>query len=77
MTNKIDKKITLLWNDIRDLCQTRKLMTKKRSYWYKPYRMQLGKNLSDRIKAMKNKEKTREQKIAERLAYNQQAQSVN
>ena len=34
MTNKIDKKITLLWNDIRDLCQTRKLMTKKRSYWY-------------------------------------------
>ena len=45
MTNKIDKKITLLWNDIRDLCQTRKLMTKKRSYWYKPYRMQLGKNL--------------------------------
>ena len=35
------------------------------------------KNLADRIKAMKNKEKTREQKIAERLAYNQQAQSVN
>ena len=29
------------------------------------------------LKAMKNKEKTREQKIAERLAYNQQAQSVN
>ena len=35
------------------------------------------KNLAARIKAMKNKEKTREQKIAERLAYNQQAQSVN
>ena len=35
------------------------------------------KNLADRIKAMKNKEKTREQKIAERLAYNKQAQSVN
>ena len=35
------------------------------------------KNLADRIKAMKNKEKTREQKIAERLAYNQQSQAVN
>ena len=35
------------------------------------------KNLAERIKAMKNKEKTREQKIAERLAYNQQSQSVN
>ena len=35
------------------------------------------KNLADRIKAMKNKEKTREQKIAERLAYNQQNQAVN
>ena len=35
------------------------------------------KNLAERIKTMKNKEKTREQKIAERLAYNQQAQSVN
>ena len=35
------------------------------------------KNLAQRIKAMKNKEKTREQKIAERLAYNQQSQSVN
>ena len=27
------------------------------------------KNLAERIKAMKNKEKTREQKIAERIAY--------
>jgi len=35
------------------------------------------KNLADRIKAMKNKEKTREQKIAERIAYNQQSQAVN
>ena len=35
------------------------------------------KNLADRIKAMKNKEKTREQKIAERLAYNKQSQAVN
>ena len=35
------------------------------------------KNLADRIKAMKNTEKTREQKIAERLAYNQQSQAVN
>ena len=34
------------------------------------------KNLADRIKAMKNTEKTREQKIAERLVYNK-AQSVN
>ena len=34
------------------------------------------KNLADRIKGMKNKTKTREQKIAERVAY-QQAQSVN
>jgi len=34
------------------------------------------KNLADRIKAMKNTEKTREQKIAERIIYNQ-AQSVN
>ena len=35
------------------------------------------KNLAARIKAMKNKEKTREQKIAERVAYNQQQQAVN
>ena len=35
------------------------------------------KNLAQRIKAMKNKEKTREQKIAERLAYNKQQQAVN
>jgi hypothetical protein len=35
------------------------------------------KNLAERIKAMKNKEKTREQKIAERLAYNKQQQAVN
>jgi len=38
------------------------------------------KNLADRIKAMKNTEKTREQKIAERIAYQQaqsQSQSVN
>jgi hypothetical protein len=37
------------------------------------------KNLADRIKAMKNTEKTREQKIAERLVYNneQVKQSVN
>ena len=35
------------------------------------------KNLAARIKGMKNKEKTREQKIAERLAYNQQSQAVN
>ena len=33
------------------------------------------KNLADRIKGMKNKTKTREQKIAERIAY-QQAQST-
>jgi len=35
------------------------------------------KNLADRIKGMKNKTKTREQKIAERVAYNQQSQAVN
>jgi len=36
------------------------------------------KNLADRIKAMKNTEKTREQKIAERIAYQQaQSQVVN
>tara|TARA_R110002153_G_scaffold91129_1_gene222370 strand:- start:615 stop:1286 length:672 start_codon:yes stop_codon:yes gene_type:complete len=35
------------------------------------------KNLAARIKGMKNKTKTREQKIAERLAYNQQSQAVN
>ena len=36
------------------------------------------KNLADRIKGMKNKEKTREQKIAERVAYQQaQSQVVN
>ena len=35
------------------------------------------KNLAARIKAMKNTEKTREQKIAERVAYNQQSQAVN
>ena len=35
------------------------------------------KNLAARIKGMKNKEKTREQKIAERIAYNQQSQAVN
>jgi hypothetical protein len=36
------------------------------------------KNLANRIKAMKNTEKTREQKIAERIAYQQaQSQSVN
>jgi hypothetical protein len=36
------------------------------------------KNLASRIKAMKNKEKTREQKIAERLAYNKtQSQVAN
>ena len=34
------------------------------------------KNLADRIKAMKNTEKTREQKIAERIIYNQ-SQAVN
>ena len=34
------------------------------------------KNLADRIKAMKNTEKTREQKIAERLVYNK-SQAVN
>ena len=31
------------------------------------------KNLADRIKGMKNKEKTREQKIAERVAYMSQS----
>ena len=35
------------------------------------------KNLAERIKGMKNKTKTREQKIAERLAYNKQQQAVN
>ena len=35
------------------------------------------KNLAERIKGMKNKTKTREQKIAERVAYNQQSQAVN
>jgi hypothetical protein len=35
------------------------------------------KNLADRIKGMKNKTKTREQKIAERVAYNKQQQAVN
>ena len=34
------------------------------------------KNLASRIKAMKNKEKTREQKIAERLAYNKTQSQV-
>ena len=29
------------------------------------------------LKSMKNKTKTREQKIAERIAYNQQSQAVN
>ena len=33
------------------------------------------KNLADRIKGMKNTEKTREQKIAERVAYMQQSQT--
>jgi hypothetical protein len=33
------------------------------------------KNLADRIKGMKNKEKTREQKIAERVAYMSQSQN--
>ena len=33
------------------------------------------KNLADRIKGMKNKEKTREQKIAERVAYMSQSQT--
>ena len=32
------------------------------------------KNLADRIKGMKNKEKTREQKIAERVAYMSQSE---
>ena len=36
------------------------------------------KNLADRIKGMKNKrEKTREEKIAERMAYMQAQESVN
>jgi len=35
------------------------------------------KNLAERIKGMKNKNKTREQKIAERVAYNKQQQAVN
>ena len=36
------------------------------------------KNLADRIKGMKNKrEKTREEKIAERLAYMQAQESIN
>ena len=36
------------------------------------------KNLADRVKSMKNKkEKTREEKIAERLLYEQQNQAVN
>ena len=35
------------------------------------------KNLAERIKGMKNKTKTREQQIAERVAYNQQSQAVN
>ena len=34
------------------------------------------KNLAERVKAMKNKSKSREQKIAERIAYNKQ-QAVN
>ena len=34
------------------------------------------KNLAERIKGMKNKEKTREQKIADRVAYMQQ-QKIN
>ena len=33
------------------------------------------KNLADRIKGMKNKEKTREQKIAERVAYMSQSET--
>ena len=33
------------------------------------------KNLAERIKGMKNTEKTREQKIAERVAYMQQQQT--
>jgi hypothetical protein len=35
------------------------------------------KNAAAMLKSMKNKEKTREQKIAERLAYNKQQQAVN
>ena len=35
----------------------------------------IRKNLADRIKGMKNKEKTREQKIAERVAYMSQSQT--
>ena len=35
------------------------------------------KNAAEMLKSMKNKTKTREQKIAERVAYNQQQQAVN
>ncbi len=35
------------------------------------------KNAAEMLKSMKNKTKTREQKIAERVAYNQQSQAVN
>jgi hypothetical protein len=44
MTNKIDKKITLLWNNIRELYKTYGHLPRT-SYWHKPYQMWLGQNL--------------------------------
>ena len=44
MTNKIDKKITLLWNNIRELYKSYGHLPRT-SYWHKPYQMWLGQNL--------------------------------
>ena len=41
ITNKIDKKITLLWNNIRELYKTYAHLPTT-SYWHKPYQMWLG-----------------------------------
>jgi len=44
MKKRIDKKITLLWNNIRELYKTYGHMPTT-NYWHKPYQMWLGQNL--------------------------------
>jgi len=44
ITKEIDKKITLLWNNIRELYKTYAHLPTT-SYWHKPYQMWLGQNL--------------------------------
>ena len=44
MKKRIDKKINLLWNYIRELYKTYGHMPTT-SYWHKPYQMWLGQNL--------------------------------